>query len=120
MAALAWRIWIGWASRRASSALTNTDSTMPTTTSRPVRQAEARSGSNASSSGCSMKTTQPSGVMVECEVSTSRPLGSWAIVTSGLPGVSAAFTWARFASVVFCSTRLMSGCAMRAPLRSIA
>jgi len=87
-----------------------------------MRQAEARTGANASPSGCSTKTTQPSDGMGECAVSTSRPATSRAIVISPVPGVgaSAAFTWGSPARLVFCSTRLMSGWAMSAPPPSTA
>ncbi len=56
----AWSARIGRSRVRASIRLAPTESTMPRNRSTTVRFTEARSGSKASSSGCSTNTVQPS------------------------------------------------------------
>src|SRR5882672_10215896 len=59
--------------------------------------------------------------MREWAVSTSTPLRSCAMVrSSSALGVRAPFTCGRWARLVFCKTRLMSGCAMRLSRASMA
>ena len=78
--------------------------------------AEARSGSSASSSGCSTNTVQRSGhdgrvrgehLLTSCVARGVHAGGRWP--GPGAPA-SAALTWSRPDEVVFWSTRLMSGC----------
>ena len=111
--ALDWSTLTGRTTRRARTRLTATDRPMPRSTRTAVRAIEARIGANASASGCSTMTNQPSGSTGADAASTDRPCRSWAIgVTFPARAIRTCSSPERSA---FFKTRLMSGWAMSWP-----